>query len=376
MYNTFHSSPTLTNCTFIGNSATAGGGMANKDNSNPMLAKCIFKHNSAAGQGGAISNIEECSAQLTKCTFSGNRAELFGGAVSNEHSSPILTDCYFTDNAADLLGGAMSNNSSSPVLSNCIFSRNRATFGGGMSDVIPVWGVRSLIKTGYNFSAGETNKCWTGNNTDSPTLINCTFNSNSANYGGAISSLGCSSTPTVTNCILWGDMPYEIYVLEGTGESPVITYSDIEGGFPGTGNIESNPYFADTTSSDPNKWDYHLKSHTGRWDTANQTWVLDDVNSQCIDAADPNSDWAAELWPHGKRANMGAYGGTPEASMSQSSIGNIADLNCDGKVDFGDLMLFTHKWLCDEVLSPEDLDRNGFVDFADFTKLADNWLWP
>jgi hypothetical protein len=62
--------------------------------------------------------------------------------------------------------------------------------------------------------------------------------------------------------------------------------------------------------------DYHLKSQAGRWDPKSQTWVLDELTSPCIDAGDPASDWTAELWPHGERINMGAFGGTPQASMS------------------------------------------------------------
>ena len=49
-----------------------------------------------------------------------------------------------------------------------------------------------------------------------------------------------------------------------------------------------------------------------------QTWVQDEVTSPCIDAGGPDSDWAAESSPNGRRINMGAYGGTDEASQSQS----------------------------------------------------------
>jgi hypothetical protein len=52
--------------------------------------------------------------------------------------------------------------------------------------------------------------------------------------------------------------------------------------------------------------------------------VQDDVTSRCIDAADPGADWTAEPWPHGKRLNMGAYGGTAQASMSLSVFGTDA----------------------------------------------------
>ncbi len=41
MYND-SSSPTVTSCSFIGNSATNGGGMVNNNNSNPTVANCVF----------------------------------------------------------------------------------------------------------------------------------------------------------------------------------------------------------------------------------------------------------------------------------------------------------------------------------------------
>jgi hypothetical protein len=82
-----------------------------------------------------------------------------------------------------------------------------------------------------------------------------------------------------------------------------------------------------------------LKSQFGRWSPSLQSWIYDSNTSPCIDAGDPNSDWTAELWPHGKRINIGAYGGTPEASMSDSNVGNIADLNNDDGVNFVDYAL-------------------------------------
>ncbi len=169
----------------------------------------------------------------------------------------------------------------------------------------------------------------------------------------------------MVNTIVWGNSgafsPKQILGCTN------VTYSDIEGGYEGKGNIDTDPCFAG---------DYHLKSQAGRWDPYSQSWVKDNVTSPCIDAGDPNSDWTAELWPNGKWINMGAYGGTPEASMSLSNVGDIADLNNDDLVDCDDMRLFTEKWLNNQVLLPEDLDRNGFVDFTDFAIFADNWLWP
>jgi predicted outer membrane repeat protein len=141
----------------------------------------------------------------------------------------------------------------------------------------------------------------------SPILINCTFTGNSAAvFGGGIYCAGGS--PALTNCILWGDIPEEISILSGT---PVITYSDIQGGFTGEGNIDTDPLFADF-----NNGDYHLKSQAGRWDPVSQSWIIDDITSPCIDACDPSSTVGLEPVPNGGLINMGAYGGTAEASKS------------------------------------------------------------
>jgi len=70
-----------------------------------------------------------------------------------------------------------------------------------------------------------------------------------------------------------------------------------------------------------------LKSLFGRWDPNSQTWIKDNIISECVDKGDPNSDWTAEPWPNGKRINMGAFGGTPQASMSGSKLGCCTNSN-------------------------------------------------
>ena len=128
----------------------------------------------------------------------------------------------------------------------------------------------------------------------------------------------------------------------------------------------ANPGFWDTNSTpdDPNDdfWvdgDYHLKSQAGRWDTNSQNWpctrlgtgwVIDDVTSPCIDAGDPNSLIGLEPFPNGGRINMGAYGGTVEASKSYFGASLCetiiaGDINGDCKVDILDLEIMLLHWL-------------------------------
>ena len=287
--------------------------------------------------GAGMYNYEG-SPTLIDCTFSANLAVRNGAGMHNSYGSPVVVNCVFRNNSAGNRGGGIYCYWSDAMLTNCIFSGNLAPYGGGM-------------RTYYSDSV----------------LTNCTFSSNSATLGGGVYNNG--GNPTLTNCILWGDTPEEIYVSSGT---PVVTYSDVQGGWSGSGNnnIAVDPCFADPCSGD-----YHLKSQAGRWDPNTSEWVTDAETSPCVDAGDANSDWSGELWPHGKRINMGAYGGTAEASMSLSSVGNAADLNNDGFVNYQDMKIFTGKWPVQEVLLREDLDRNGSVNFGDFCILAENWLW-
>jgi len=78
---------------------------------------------------------------------------------------------------------------------------------------------------------------------------------------------------------------------------------------------------------DPMNHDYHLKSQSGRYDPNTQIWIMDDVTSPCIDAGDPNSPIGYEPIPNGGIINMGAYGGTQQASMSLNNICDISVLD-------------------------------------------------
>lgn len=137
-------------------------------------------------------------------------------------------------------------------------------------------------------------------------------------------------TATVVNCIIWDcQQPVTLadssnIEIEDTGSHITFSYTDIENGLSGisidgeasnvtwgNGNLNIDPQFAD-----PAGGDYHLKSQAGRFDPNNQSWVVDDLTSPCIDAGDPNSTIGDEPEPNGGRVNIGTYGGTTEASKS------------------------------------------------------------
>lgn len=131
----------------------------------------------------------------------------------------------------------------------------------------------------------------------------------------------------IVNSVLW-DNRNLANMLRGECR---LTFCDVQDGWQGTGNMDVDPRFSwpghwSTNGTPDNPHDdfwveggYHLKSQAGRWDPVGARWVIDDVTSPCIDAGDPNSPVGDEPEPNGGRINMGAYGGTPQASKSHAA---------------------------------------------------------
>ncbi|MDI6781162.1 MAG: choice-of-anchor Q domain-containing protein [bacterium] len=139
-----------------------------------------------------------------------------------ETKDAVLEGFTITNGRAS--GGGIYCYKSSPTINNCTISNNTAASGGG-----GIYCTSSSLK-----------------------ITNCTITNNTANsYGGGIYCNSSSSVPTtVVNTIFWNDIPEEIFLKAA---SISITYSDIKGGWAGTGNINANPLFV----SDNNE---HLQS--------------------------------------------------------------------------------------------------------------------
>jgi hypothetical protein len=59
------------------------------------------------------------------------------------------------------------------------------------------------------------------------------------------------SSPLVTNCILWGNKaPNGSQIKNDWTSSATVSYSDVKGGWPGTGNINADPLFVDADNDD------------------------------------------------------------------------------------------------------------------------------
>ena len=277
------SSPTLTDITFIGNSAQYDGGGMYNYSSSPRLTNVTFTSNTAMQNGGGMSNVKQSSPTLMNTTLINNTAVQSGGGMYNWSSSPMLTGTEFVSNTA-AAGGGMYNNGSNPVLTNTMFISNTATVhGGGMYNSGGTPGpslinvtFRSNSATGdgggmlndhsaptltniafYNNTAGYngggvvnsysnsalTNVIFSGNKAigtldytglgggmfnyqSSPTLVNVTFGNNAAPRGGGGLYNWEHSNPTLTNVIIWHN---STDIGNGSSSNPTISYSDIRG---------------------------------------------------------------------------------------------------------------------------------------------------
>ncbi|MHC4687940.1 MAG: choice-of-anchor Q domain-containing protein, partial [Planctomycetota bacterium] len=304
-----------------GYSEGEGGGMYNTGGT-PTLIHCKFIRNFATCCGGAISNLDTeigpifRGPTLIHCTFIENSTNKSGGAIYNNEASPILINCTFIGNSAKLRGGAISGDSS-PSLTNCKFIGN---YVQGREDDDGIWhdghggaiyhaccGNLKLNKCTFIANSGITGGAMYFRHEPSPKMSECMFIGNLAkNYGGAIyiqdfihpnlkqctfagnALAGIPSSRTygrpfkikITNSILW-DGGDEIW--NNDNSAIAVTYSDVEGGWPGEGNIDVDPFFVD-----PGYWDVN-----GTPDDANDdVWIDGDYHllpySHCINAGDPN----------------------------------------------------------------------------------------
>ncbi|MCH8242526.1 MAG: hypothetical protein IH897_07940, partial [Planctomycetes bacterium] len=128
-----NSSPTIEDCTFVGNVATAlnGGAIDSFGGSSPTITGCLFESNVAAQFGGAIVNHTQANAIISGCTFDRNHAATEGGAIFTFASSPSVSTTTFTGNTAGLQGGAVYNNAADLTLDDCTFNNNQAGVGTG-----------------------------------------------------------------------------------------------------------------------------------------------------------------------------------------------------------------------------------------------------
>jgi hypothetical protein len=261
-------------------------------------------------------HLSNSNPTLTHVTISNNQA-LQGGGMRIVSSDPILTHVTISNNTASEAGGIRLFNSD-PILTHVNISNNTAEYYGG----------------GMRLSNSN------------PVLTNVTIANNTANNGGSGMYLN-SADPNLTNSIIWNNSPESIFLHSGN-EQPLITHSDIDGGWEGEGNIDDNPLFVD-----PDNGDYTLMG-----------------TSPCIDAGTIIED----MEYCGDFPDIGAY----EYCEEECGV-ELADVTGDGQINVLDLLQISYYVL--KLSTPAypcaaDYNQDGQVNIFDLVQIINYILNP
>ncbi|MFC1583122.1 DUF1565 domain-containing protein [Candidatus Neomarinimicrobiota bacterium] len=310
-----------------------------------MLQNLIVAENSGY-EGGGICLEASNNITLDNIQILSNTSQESGGGIFCSESFAVMDRLVIGWNSTGYdrygPGGGMNIEGSSPVISNSLIIYNTAATGGGL------------------YCNG------------SPALVNVTVTKNVARrYGGGVRASGYVN-PVVVNSILWDNSPDQIQLGNIYFDTVTVAFSNIEGGWQGSGNISENPLFVDTLNAD-----FSLQA-----------------GSPCIDAGTPlfvlNSDTLVNLAPDeyiGDAPDIGAF----EASFTSVYPG---DTDNNGNVDALDILpIGIHFgqigsprisggvmwnaypsviWL-DPAATYADANGDGMVDEKDVIAIGVNW---
>jgi len=403
--------------------ASQGGGGINIYSCNPTIEKCIIRDNSAnsRGEGGGIA-LRGGQATIRECSIVNNTAGI-GGGIYAENCSPLISHCKVLGNFATGDGGISLNGRGEAerhlyCVEHCLIQGNSAhSSSGGLSAVLCTLRMSNCVISGNQivtcnpYGGGLTIRLKAIAEVQHCTIVgNRLIQDRDAwCYGGGIflemSSLNISNSIIRQNRALKGKQlavhawdgwrsfddpppdregsPTRLHLhhcnLEG-GDQGIFVFGDpnLLSAETGPALLDTDPCFAipgwwdsnsTTDALNDDAWiegDYHLQSQAGRWNPNSKIWVTDKVTSPCIDMGDPKSPIGYEPFPNGGIVNMGATGGTAEASKSyfgeppcETVI--AGDINGDCRVDSVDIALLMEHWLEQHTLQGASIATYSFL---------------
>ncbi len=284
---------TIDSCLFLNNFGT---GVVIRNNQNTVIKNSRIDSNTEVGIDIIEGTIKNCiiinnskpgitasgSTRIEGNTIGSNGAlsgSAEGGGIQTAGFNGIIINCLIENNTANA-GAGIHHKSGNATIINCILNNNQGTFGAGIytsfqspnTDSITIdrcsfinnigeglrsetYGkvlvVNSIFRSDTSSGAGTSIRAIYGK----VDVINTTFYNN--RYVNICTNCGFEIRATqsahisINNSILWAAYNSEFNLTYDVNTSYIsCNYSNVKGGYVGTGNLNVNPMFVDTTNYD------------------------------------------------------------------------------------------------------------------------------
>ncbi|HPQ42203.1 MAG TPA: right-handed parallel beta-helix repeat-containing protein, partial [bacterium] len=214
--------------------------------------------------GGAFF-ITDDSAAIRNCIITDCRAQLGSAVYAYECNDLLITHCWIENNTSEFSGACVFQGSGqhTVIMDTCSIQNNETMAFSIITTSASLQMTNSVIRNNASMSGGsvlssstslQMTNCLVVNNpsglsvSGTADITGCTIAFNPAASTGIAGILLDTGTANLRNAIVWANTQTdELATSDGTF---IVDFSDIDGGYPGAGNLDADPEFAAAAGHD------------------------------------------------------------------------------------------------------------------------------